>query len=164
MSDELGPLSSTHKGRIAAGGIVWYIAGLMFAAGAYAFLSGLVTMSFERLPGALGGMAIGGVGLLYGYVKYAQTLAIHQHGFVWKRFLRAPIVVRWDQVKAVRVETWRERRTLHTKGEHTEIAIDLTSGGTVTLTNDIDRVDDVRGYLRSGGGSSGAAPAASPWG
>lgn len=164
---DLGPVLSTHKGRIAAGGVIWYCCGFIVVGSVWGLLTGLVALDFGRAGGALGGIALGGLGLLWAYSKYAQTLSIHQHGFVWNRFLRAPLTVRWSDVKNVRIERIHERKTLHMKGVHVEIEIELMSGGYVVLTNDIDKVEDIQGYLSRPQpvAAPGGAPAvASPWG
>ena len=94
----LGPVLSEHKGRIAAGGIGWFVGGLIFAATGFGFLQAIFTADFAKLGPALLGILVSGLWLFYNYTRYAQTLTIRRDGFVWTRLLRAPLVLGFADV------------------------------------------------------------------
>ena len=172
--NDLGPILSTHQGRIAAGGLIWYIVGIMFVGSVVAIGKALIAVDYTTLINVVLTGAFSALILLWAYSLYAQTLNVHQYGFVWKPFLRAPVTVKWSDVRSFNVES-RQGRTkvallrfpLHMKGQHTVISMTLADGKTVELSNDIDKVEDIRGYLANAGGSATpatSASAASPWG
>jgi hypothetical protein len=165
--NELGPTYSTHKGRFAAGGFLWYVGGIIVVGGVVALVRGLLTFDAMSALGGAGTFALamlaGGGCVLYAYSLLAQELVAHQYGFVWKRFLRAPLVVRWDQVRGVQTRTeYGGRGTFHTKGQNVELELRLADGTTLVLTNDLDRVEELRGYMTTPQPAAATAP--SPWG
>ncbi len=169
----LGPVISTHTGRFASGGYFWYISTLMVVFSGYAIVSAPFTGDWARAGSGVSGVALGLALMVYPAYKRFQTLVVHQEGFEWRRPLRAPLVLRWSEVARVHVTTEYNRRALHMKGTHVELEITRIGGGTVVLSNDLDGIEQVRGYLEraaaanSGGAAApaaGAAAGASPWG
>lgn len=167
MSD-LGPVVSTHEGRLAAGGFLWPIGGVLLLSGPALLVRGVASGDPAGLVEGLGSFALAtGVGallVLYAYALRAQRIVAHQHGLVWTRFLRAPFVLRWDQIADVRMRTtYGGRGSFHLKGQHVELEVDLRDGRSISITNDLDRVEELRGYMMSSS-QPRVAPAPSPWG
>jgi hypothetical protein len=160
--DDLGPVLSTHKGRLAAGGYFWYLAALMTVFGGWSVVSAPFTGDWVRAGNGVTAVAVACVIVIYPAYRLLQTLTAHQNGFVWKRLLRAPVVVRWVDVANVRMLTEHNRRALHMKGTHVELDITLKSGEHVVVTNDLEGIEQIQGYLQRGA----AAPAqtAGAWG
>lgn len=169
---DLGPVLSTHKGRIAAGGYLWYMAPLVFLFGAWALVSAPFTGDWGRAGSGVLGMGLALVLLIWPVMKLRQTLTAYQNGFVWERLFRAPLTVRWADVRNVRITEEHDRRAIHAKGVHLEIEITLADRSVVVISNDLDDIDAIQGYLRSAASAPRAAvagappPAAppSPWG
>lgn len=162
---DLGPVLSTHRGRLAAGGWLWVVAPLALVGGVMALVRGLVAGEVSSVVAGLGGLAMGGaVGsalLLYAVALMRQEVVAHQKGFVWRRFLRAPRVVRWDQIRGVRTKTIvGGRGTFHLKGQEVELALTLVDGSELVLSNDLERVEEIGRHA-----SVPSTPhAPSPWG
>lgn len=148
--EDLGPVLSKHDGRIAAGGYFWWVGGLALVFGAYRVVTGAVGGDFVLAGQGVTGMAFGAVLWVWpAYLRF-QTLTAHQNGFVWKRILRAPVVVRWADVTGVQMRTEHNRRALHMKGTNVELDISLRSGGHVVVSNDLDGIEQIQGYLQRG--------------
>lgn len=161
---ELGPVLSTHRGRLAAGGLLWLLGPLAVVGGVIALVRGLVTGEASGILTGLGGLALGGLAgaalLLYSVALWRQELVAHQHGFVWRRPLRAPLVVRWDQIRGVRTKTTvGGRGTFHLKGQEVELELTLVGGRELVVSNDLERVEELRGYASTPSGPH----APSPW-
>lgn len=166
MSD-LGPVLSAHEGRFAAGGYLWPVGAVLLVAGPLLFLRGLAAgapVTLEGLGTAALAMSLGALLLLYAFVLRAQRIVAHQQGFVWTRFLRAPLVVRWDEIRDMRVRTtYGGRGTYHLKGQEIELELDLKGRRTISISNDLDRIEDLRAHVISLRQAQ-ATPAPSPWG
>lgn len=167
MSD-LGPVVSTHEGRLAAGGLLWPIGGVLLLAGPAWLLRGIASGDPARFVEGLGAFALGvaaGASLLtYAYALRAQRIVAHQHGLVWTRFLRAPLVLRWDRIRDVRMRTtYGGRGTFHLKGQDIELEIDLTDGTSLSIHDDLERVEELRGIMMSAARPA-PSPSPSPWG
>lgn len=161
--NDLGPVLSTHKGRIAAGGYFWYVGVLTAVFSAYSIVQAPFSGDYGRALSGVTGLAFAFVLLLYPTYVYLQRLVAHQHGFVWTRPLRAPVVVRWSDVANVQMTTEHNRRALHMKGVHVELDITLRSGEHVYVSNDLDGIEQIQGYLQQGARGA-AAPAQQAWG
>lgn len=163
MNDDLGPVLSTHKGRLAAGGYFWWVGGLAGVFGAYRAITGSIggdwALAGQGVTGVLFGLALA----IYPSFLLLQTLTAHQHGFVWTRLLRAPVRVRWSDVANVSVRTEHDRRALHMKGANVELDITLRDGRHVFVTNDLEGIEQIQGYLARGAQAATAAPT-SAWG
>lgn len=174
--NDLGPVLSTHPGRIATGGYFWYIGALTLVAGCWSVITGALAGDWGRAGSGVMALGLSVLLLVWPAWKLRQKLTAYQHGFVWERLFLAPIVLRWSEVRDVRVTEVRERRSLHFKGVHVEIDITKTDGTHLVVTNDLDNIESIQGYLRngsmapvpgtSGPGTSGPVPGAppSPWG
>lgn len=160
--NDLGPALSTHKGRFAAGGYLWYLGTLMLVFGAWAVVSAPFTGDWARAGNGVLAVVVVPLVVAWPAYKLRQTLTIHQNGFVWERPFRAPLVVRWAEVRGVHVSQVYERRTLHTKGMHLEIQITLEGGREVVVTNDLDKIEDLQGYLRNAASQAGVASVGAP--
>lgn len=163
---DLGPVLSTHKGRFAAGGLLWPVGGVLLLAGPVMLVRGLLAGTPAGLFEGAGGLALatpaGALLLLYAYSLFAQEIVAHQQGLVWTRFLRAPLVLRWDQVRSVQMRTTvGGRGTFHLKGQDIELELELTDGRSISITNDLERAEELRGYMSQ---PAPTAPAPSPWG
>lgn len=172
MNSELGPVISEHKGRFAAGGIGWYLGGVLFAAGVVGFGNALISGAFFDIAYMLVVITITGFWLFFLYSKWKQTLTIHQLGFVHRRVLRAPRVLRFDQVQDVDIYRVHKSGSWHMKGVHVEVTLFLHGGGKMVITNDIEGVEQIAAYAKPGAAanpaqSGAAAPQVggpSPWG
>lgn len=160
---DLGAIVSTHEGRFAAGGTLWFVGPLCLAGGLLAFARGLASGEWSGVLTGVGGLGLGGlVGaalLVYAFSLRRQRLVAHERGFVWTRALRAPRVVRWDEIRGLHTKTTvGQRGAFHTKGQEVELELTLVDGRTLVLTNDLERIEEIRGYV-------GAQPQRpSPWG
>lgn len=167
---ELGPVISEHRGRFAAGGVGWYLGGVLFASGVFGLGNALIQGAFIDIPFMLVVTFITSLWLLFLYAKWKQTLTIHQLGFVHRRLLREPRVLRFDQVQDVDIYRVHKRGSWHMKGVHVEVTLFLHGGGKMVITNDIDGIEQLAAYAKPGGAgqAQSAAPAqqgeASPWG
>lgn len=159
---DLGPVISEHQGRIAAGGIGWYIGGLMFGASIVGVFKSLIAGAFSEVLYMLV-FAIGtGLWLFWLFAKWKQSLTIYQHGFVHRRVVGAPRTVRFDEVNQVEVYRQASRQSLHTKGLHVEVTLYLRAGGTLVLSNDIADIEQLAVYAQPGGASAGGPSAGAP--
>lgn len=164
---DLGPVVSTHPGRLAAGGLLWPIGAVLVLSGPVTlvrdvvmgtgFVTGLLTLAIAT--------PLGAALLLYSYALYAQRIVAHQHGLVWTRLLRAPLVLRWDQVREVRMRsTVGGRGTYHLKGQDIELELVLNDGRELWISNDLERAEELRGYMSAPRPTPGAPTPPSPWG
>lgn len=161
--NDLGPVLSTHKGRLASGGYFWYLGALMTVFGLYAVVSAPFTGDYAKAGSGILGVGVAAVLMLYPAYMYFQRLVAHQHGFVWTRPMRAPVVLRWADVANVAMSTEHNRRALHMKGTHVELDITLRSGEHVVVTNDLEGIEQIQGYLQHGARSAAPLPSG-PWG
>lgn len=172
MSNDLGPVISEHKGRLAAGGIGWYLGGVFLAGCTFGLLKALVAGSLGEVLYML--IAGGGAALwlLWLYSKWKQSITIHQLGFVLRRVFREPRAVRFDQVTRVDVHRTSSRQSIHLKGVHVELCLSLQDGSRMVLTNDIADIEQLASYAQPGGPSAGGPSQGgaigshepSPWG
>lgn len=164
-AEHLGPVISEHKGRLAAGGVSWYVVGIMFAASVVGVFKAVIAGEWDTILYFVIVLPLLGAFLFWLYSRWKQTLVIHTEGFEWKRLGRAPVVVRYDEIANVNVTRHRSRQSMHMKGEHTVLDIRLKSGKTVTITNDIKDVEQLASYAGNAAAPAGGQPpAASPWG
>jgi len=166
-AQQLGPVISEHKGRLAAGGVSWYVVGLMFVASIVGAFKAVVAGDWNLILYFLVALPLLGGFLFWLYTRWKQTLILHTEGFEWKRIARANIVVRYDEIDKVHVRREVSRRAMHMKGEHTVLTVRLKSGKTVTITNDIENAEQLASYADSSKAAAapgGSPPAASPWG
>lgn len=168
----LGTVISEHNGRIAAGGILWYIVGLMFVASVVGLFKEMVLGNWGNTPYFFVVGPLLGLVLLWLFSLWRQTLVIYTHGFVWNRLFRSPIEIRFDEIQDVNVTRIVNRKAMHLKGEHLEIVLDLRNGKSLKITNDLTGVEQLVPYVRgsqqsvaqAAPGASPGAPPASPWG
>ncbi|MFK8001622.1 MAG: DUF6585 family protein [Polyangiales bacterium] len=165
MNSELGPVISEHQGRFAAGGIGWYVGGLVFVSGVVSLGYALVRGAFHEIPSSLFALAVMTPWLLFLYSKWKQTLTIHQLGFVHRRILREPRVLRFDQVQDVDIYRVHQRGSWHLKGVHVEVTLFLHGGGKLVISNDIEGIEQLAAYAKpDGAGQSSVQNAAGPQG
>lgn len=149
-----GRVLSTHEGRPLAGGIWFYFGGLAVIGaisalvdwvgdliGGYATVSGLLTVFAVLAIAAL-------VGLRCVYL-WRQRLGIYEGGFVIARIGKTRAVA-WSEIENVRAI--RERDSL---GHRFVIDVELRDGGTVTLTDALDRIEGQTGIFQNRGGLRG---------
>ena len=162
MSANLGAVVSQHRGRFAAGGVNWYLGGLALLAGGWGLINELINGELINVPFFL--LVLGGAGLwlFWLWSRWKQTLTIYTDGFEWRRIARAPLVVRFDEVTGVDVYRVISRQAMHLKGEHVEITLRLRDNRKVKITNDIEGVEQLVGYVERP--AAVEASAASPWG
>ncbi|MEM9863151.1 MAG: DUF6585 family protein [Myxococcota bacterium] len=144
----LGAMVSVHNGRMAAGGLGWYVAGVMALAAVVGVFRALVSARWGELLYLLVMLATLGAYLFWLYARWKQKLTIYQHGFIHQPVLGAARAVRFDEVEHVDVRREVNRRAVHLKGEHVRITLHLNDGKRMVLTNDIADVEHLTGYIR----------------
>ena len=164
MTESLGDVVSEHRGRFAAGGIGWYLGGLMFLAAGYGLFNELINGELINVPGMLLFLGASGLWLFWLWSRWKQTLTIYTQGFEWRRIARAPVVVRFDEVASVDVYRVRSRQSMHLKGEHVEVTLRLRDDRKVKLTNDIEGIEQLVAYVDRPAPAAAAAAEVSPWG
>ncbi|MBX3247007.1 MAG: hypothetical protein KF901_07490 [Myxococcales bacterium] len=167
MDKQLGQVISEHHGRLAAGGLGWYVVGIMFVASIVGAGKAIVAGNMDEILYFVIALPVLGSVLFWFFTRWKQTLVIHTEGFEWKRLLRADVVVRYDEIDNVEVTRYRSGRSMHLKGEHTIVDIRLKSGKYVKMTNDIENVEQLEGYAghsKAATAVAGPPAAASPWG
>jgi hypothetical protein len=160
---ELGAFISEHKGRFAAGGISWYLGGILFAAGFVGMGREILAGNWVNIPFFLLVCGCAGLWLFYNFTRWKQKITLYSDGFVWTRVVRKPVVVRWADVASVQVTRRSSRQAMHLKGFHVDVDLALRDGSHVVVTNDMDGVETIASYASTPAEPSGPPPA-SPWG
>ena len=123
---------SLHKGTFASGGWLWYVGGILLAAGVanLAQVAG-VTSGKGGATGSVGmagaAFAIGLLVLIAPVLRWRQQVELFEHGFVWRRLTgtrRVPKV----EVRHTELITHRSR-----SGSYTEVVVHLSSGRELSM-------------------------------
>jgi hypothetical protein len=102
----LGTLVSSHPGSLQAYVTWWSCAALFGVVGVMGLIRSGTNASLLKIPLILGIVLLL---LSWPFRQWKQRLDIYQHGFIWRRFPFAPMVVARGDVKSVRYETFRSR-------------------------------------------------------
>lgn len=155
MSTELGRSVSIHRGRFAAGLMMWYAGGVCALGSVVRLFQGLTAQAApEDLGFSVLGIVISSFFLAWAYMRWKQVLEIFELGFVWQRLLGTH-TVRRDQIKQVSHVTHTSRR-----GTYVEVVVELTDGGSLSIVG-IEQPEQVANLLAQP--SLSAAPAATGW-
>ena len=154
---EMGKRLSQHRGGVAAGGWLWYVALLCVLASASG-LAGVGTaakQSFaERAPASLGALVLGLSFLVVPLLRWRQRVEIFERGLVWSR-LYGTVRITADQVRGV---SWHKLQTR--RGSHDVVKIELTGGrrhSIVGLSEPEKLVNFLRSWARLGVAGSEAS-------
>jgi hypothetical protein len=155
MSTELGRSVSIHRGRFAAGLMMWYAGGVCALGSAIRLFQGLTGQAApeDNAFSALG-LVISSFFVAWAYMRWKQVLEVFERGFVWKRLLGTH-TVKLDQIKQVSHITHTSRR-----GTYVEVAVELTSGKTLSIVG-IEQPEQVANLLAQP--SLSAVPIATGW-
>jgi hypothetical protein len=143
----LGRMVSQHQGRMLAGGWLIYIGLILVASGCLALVK--MAQGEEAVPGGgdplviAAGFAIGALFLFISYRRWKQSLTVYEGGFVWARGRRER-AVRWDEVADYNALTTHSRN-----GASYELTVRTRDGKTLVLTDAIENVQQLHGYLGS---------------
>lgn len=147
---EYGRWIAAHSGRFMAGGWLWYVGGIIVAAG----FSGVVHVAsggdLSEGMGAMIGFPIGGALLLVAVARWRQRLDVYERGAVWRRMWGAKSI-RFADVQNARILT-----THSNTGAATEVELCLNDGRSVVLPNSLADVTQVANLALAAARSSAA--------
>ena len=113
MQQQLGRRLSFHKGLFTAGGWLWYIGGILVLSFFANLVKGEIVLAFASLGCGL-------LCLIAPVLKWRQSLAVFEHGFVWQRLTGARSV-RKEEVAQATMTTHTSRA-----GSYVEVEILLS--------------------------------------
>ncbi len=161
---ELGAIISEHKGRLAAGGVSWYVGGILFVSGILGMGNEVMAGNWINIPFFLLVVGCAGLWLFYSYTRWRQKITLYSEGFVWTRVVRKPLTVRFADVASVQVTRTGGRRAMHLKGVDVRVDLKMRDGSHVVVSNDMNGIETIASSAGAISKPAAGPPPASPWG
>lgn len=139
---DLGQRISVHRGRVGAGGWLWYLGALCLASGVLGLARGGPGNGAERVQTSLAALGVGVVLLIVPILRWRQMVEVFEHGFVWTRLLGVVRVAR-PEIRDATLIRHRSRQ-----GTREEVKVELVSGKAYSIVG-VEQADQLVNLLRA---------------
>jgi len=142
VSGDLGQVISVHRGKITAGGWLWYLGVIFFLSGIASFVKAVQDQGMDEQAFGVLGMCLGlsFLFLIVPVMRWRQKIEVHENGLVHKK-LFGTVTIRKEQAQKVTLIRHNSRT-----GYHEEVCVDLHGGGSRSFSG-IDEAEKLSNYI-----------------